>query len=65
MEKCICCEKEEYSRGLCVNAYQSALRKIKQGKTTWQEMEQQGKCKINRKSKYANSNQTVDTKESI
>jgi hypothetical protein len=33
------CGNKEYSRGLCINCYQSALRDVKEGSTTWYELE--------------------------
>jgi hypothetical protein len=33
------CGNTEYSRGLCINCYQSALRDVHEGSTTWAELE--------------------------
>lgn len=42
--KCLieCCEREANSRGLCWPCYQSALRLVKSGKTTWDELVNMG-----------------------
>lgn len=51
MNKCLNprCSKEQLTRGLCENCYQSALRLVRRGVVTWSKLESEGKaipCKI-------------------
>jgi hypothetical protein len=39
------CPRPEYSRGLCNSCYQSALRLVKEGETTWEKLEELGFAK--------------------
>lgn len=38
------CEKQGHSRGLCLSCYMGARKLVASGKTTWGDLEQQGKC---------------------
>jgi hypothetical protein len=38
------CGRMPIHRGLCVSCYQTALRLVKEEKTTWQKLEDSGKC---------------------
>lgn len=39
------CENEESSRGLCQGCYTVASQLVKNGQTSWQDLEMAGKCK--------------------
>lgn len=39
------CDRTHYARGLCYNCYMTALRLVKTGKTTWVELQDNGKCR--------------------
>lgn len=39
------CTKQSVTRGLCKTHYMYALRLVKSGKTTWEELEQSNRCK--------------------
>ena len=38
------CNREVYSRGLCISHYNMASRLVSQGKTTWIHLEENKKC---------------------
>lgn len=38
------CVRERKTRGLCSSCYQSALKLVKDGRTTWKGLEDAGKC---------------------
>ncbi len=38
------CQRNRLARGLCVNLVRQALRLVKDGKTTWAELEEGGKA---------------------
>lgn len=37
------CDREARSRGLCINDYNKACRLVREGKTSWEKLERQGK----------------------
>lgn len=39
------CKEFKSAKGLCINHYNSALRLVKSGKTTWEELDKKGKAK--------------------
>lgn len=45
------CDKEAVSRGLCWNCYKGAYGYVKNGKATWEELENAGYCKPSHKTK--------------
>ena len=40
------CEKQQFQRGLCRSCYQSARRYVKLGKTSWENLVNQGKALV-------------------
>ena len=43
--KCLHCDNEERSRGLCVTCYQSAIHRVRRGDCTWEWLEESGLVK--------------------
>jgi hypothetical protein len=59
------CNRKVVSKGLCSSCYQTAIRYIKNGKTTWVELEKNGLAKtIHPKGKFSiEFRRIVDTTE--
>jgi hypothetical protein len=49
------CGKQECSRGLCITCYQSAVREVKSGNTTWEELEREGLANPSKKPRKENA----------
>lgn len=44
-EVCLGCVHFSQARGLCQNCYRKAREAVKAGKTTWEQLEKEGKCR--------------------
>ena len=53
------CEREVYSRGLCISHYNTVCRLISEGRSTWLELEKLGKA-LPKKSKQGSRDGSVD-----
>jgi len=53
------CERDTYggSRGFCIKHYSAWHQRVKRGKTTWKELEEQGLCKKKLTQEEKNINQ--------
>lgn len=45
VRQCVLCNGVSRARGLCFRCYHAAASQVKQGKTTWAELESKGKCR--------------------